>query len=125
MGLTSARVTINLYSPHSGTLLRPCSAPASQRLFISSYPAPSGNEGYTPIMSNDNAMLLAAADAPAGDRSDASGSEAGADSPRETRARSAARLAAAAGRARSADPAAEASRQLRSLAAPVGAGREG
>ena len=60
-------------------------------------------------MSTDNAMLLAAADASAGDRSDASGSEAGADSPRVTRARSAARLAAAAGRARSADPVARAS----------------
>ena len=70
-------------------------------------------------MSNDNAILLAAADASAGDRSDASGSETGADSPRVTRARSAARLAAAAARARSADPAAEASRQLRSPAAPV------
>ena len=60
-------------------------------------------------MSTDNAMLIAAADASAGDRSDASGSEAGADSPRVTRARSAARLAAAAGRARSADPVARAS----------------
>ena len=48
LGLTSGWVRVNLFSPAFGhASLRPCSASALQRPLISSYPAPSGNEGST------------------------------------------------------------------------------
>ena len=80
------------------SLLRAC----LQRLLISSCPAPSGNEGYTSIMSD--VLHPAAADALSADRSDA-GSDTGSDTGPETRSRAAARLASAP----SADSAASAS----------------